>query len=41
VGITGGYFYKCRRATPTREAQNDDDARRLWEASARIAGIAA
>jgi NAD(P)-dependent dehydrogenase (short-subunit alcohol dehydrogenase family) len=39
--ITGGYFYKCRQATPTREAQNDDDARRLWEASARIAGIAA
>lgn len=39
--ITGGYFYKCHQATPTREAQNDDDARRLWEASARIAGIAA
>ncbi|HWY16570.1 MAG TPA: SDR family oxidoreductase [Rhizomicrobium sp.] len=39
--ITGGYFYKCRQTTPTREAQNDDDARRLWEASARIAGIAA
>jgi len=39
--ITGGYFYKCRQTTPTREAQNDDDAQRLWEASARIAGIAA
>lgn len=39
--ITGGYFYKCRQATPTPEAQNDDDARRLWDASARIAGIAA
>jgi NAD(P)-dependent dehydrogenase (short-subunit alcohol dehydrogenase family) len=39
--ITGGYFYKCHQATPTREAQNDDDARRLWEASARIADIAA
>jgi retinol dehydrogenase 12 len=39
--ITGGYFYKCRQTTPTREAQNDDDARRLWEASARIADIAA
>ncbi|HWE07528.1 MAG TPA: SDR family oxidoreductase [Rhizomicrobium sp.] len=39
--ITGGYFYKCRQATPTREAQNDDDARRLWDASTRIAGIAA
>jgi NAD(P)-dependent dehydrogenase (short-subunit alcohol dehydrogenase family) len=39
--ITGGYFYKCRQATPTPEAQNDDYARQLWDASARIAGIVA
>jgi NAD(P)-dependent dehydrogenase (short-subunit alcohol dehydrogenase family) len=39
--ITGAYFYKCRPAIPTREAQNDADARRLWEISAGIAGFPA
>ncbi len=41
ASITGAYFYKCRPATPTREAQNDIDARRLWEISAEIAGLPA
>lgn len=39
AGVSGGYFYKCRPATPSRMAQNDDDARRLWEMSSRLAGI--
>ena len=37
--ITGAYFYKSRPATPTREAQNDGDAKRLWDISAGIAGL--
>jgi NAD(P)-dependent dehydrogenase (short-subunit alcohol dehydrogenase family) len=39
--ITGAYFYKSRPATPTREAQNDADAKRLWDISAKIAGLSA
>jgi NAD(P)-dependent dehydrogenase (short-subunit alcohol dehydrogenase family) len=41
ANVTGRYFYKCRPTTPTREAQNDADARRLWDVSAQLAGIAA
>ena len=41
AGITGGYFYKCSLTTPTPEAQKDDSARRLWDASSELAGIAA
>jgi NAD(P)-dependent dehydrogenase (short-subunit alcohol dehydrogenase family) len=37
--VTGGYFVKSKPATPTREAQNDADAKRLWDVSARLAGI--
>jgi len=40
-GVTGGYFVKCKAAEPTREAQNDADAKRLWDVSAQLAGIAA
>jgi NAD(P)-dependent dehydrogenase (short-subunit alcohol dehydrogenase family) len=32
-GVTGEYFYKCRPSTPTKEAQDDESARRLWQAS--------
>jgi NAD(P)-dependent dehydrogenase (short-subunit alcohol dehydrogenase family) len=39
-GITGEYFYECAIATPTQEARNDTDARRLWEISASISGLA-
>lgn len=38
---TGGYFVKCRPAAPTAEARNDSDARRLWEISSELSGIAA
>jgi len=37
--ISGGYFYRCRVATPTRAAQDDAVARRLWEVTARLAGL--
>jgi NAD(P)-dependent dehydrogenase (short-subunit alcohol dehydrogenase family) len=37
--VTGQYFYKCRPATPTAAAQNDQDAKRLWMESARLAGL--
>jgi NAD(P)-dependent dehydrogenase (short-subunit alcohol dehydrogenase family) len=37
--ITGGYFYKCALAQPTREAQDDAAARRLWSETERLAGI--
>ena len=36
--VSGKYFYKCRAVDPTREAQDDASARRLWEESARFAG---
>ena len=35
----GLYYYKCRPATPTKEAQDDDSAQRLWQASEKLAGI--
>jgi NAD(P)-dependent dehydrogenase (short-subunit alcohol dehydrogenase family) len=38
-GKNGGYYVKSKLATPTREAQNDADAKRLWDISAKIAGI--
>lgn len=39
AGVSGQYFYECKPATPTAEARNDDDARRLWEMSGQIAGL--
>ena len=39
--VTGEYFYQCRPATPTKEAQNDADAARLWQVSQDIAGLQA
>jgi NAD(P)-dependent dehydrogenase (short-subunit alcohol dehydrogenase family) len=37
AGVTGEYFKKCARATPTSEAQNDDSARRLWSETEKLA----
>ena len=39
TGQTGLYYYKCRTATPTRQAQDDDAARRLWQESEKLAGV--
>jgi NAD(P)-dependent dehydrogenase (short-subunit alcohol dehydrogenase family) len=34
--ITGEYFYKCRAIAPSKAAQDDEAARRLWEYSERL-----
>lgn len=39
ANANGLYFYKCKPATPTREAQDDESARKLWQESERLAGI--
>lgn len=39
-GKSGGYYYKCKPEQPTEAARDDDAARRLWDASAKIAGFA-
>jgi NAD(P)-dependent dehydrogenase (short-subunit alcohol dehydrogenase family) len=39
AAVTGGYFENCRPTTPSRAAQDDEAARRLWAESARLAGI--
>ena len=38
-GKSGGYYDRCAPKTPSPEAQDDTAARRLWEESARIAGL--
>jgi NAD(P)-dependent dehydrogenase (short-subunit alcohol dehydrogenase family) len=37
--VSGEYFYQCKVAMPTAEAQNDADAERLWQESEKIAGV--
>jgi NAD(P)-dependent dehydrogenase (short-subunit alcohol dehydrogenase family) len=39
-GVTGQYFQDLRPKWPKRFAQNDEDARRLWEVSERLTGLA-
>jgi NAD(P)-dependent dehydrogenase (short-subunit alcohol dehydrogenase family) len=39
ANVTGQYFADCCPATPTRDAQDDASARRLWAESARLAGL--
>jgi NAD(P)-dependent dehydrogenase (short-subunit alcohol dehydrogenase family) len=39
-GRSGGYYHKCKLEQPTAAAQNDKDARSLWDASAKLAGFA-
>jgi len=38
--VSGSYFFGRRRAWQSRAAQDDEAARRLWQESARIAGLA-
>jgi NAD(P)-dependent dehydrogenase (short-subunit alcohol dehydrogenase family) len=40
AGVSGGYFVRRRLTRPSRRAEDDDAARRLWDETARIAGIA-
>ncbi len=37
--VSGGYFVRCRLTRPSRSAQDDDTARRLWDETARISGV--
>jgi NAD(P)-dependent dehydrogenase (short-subunit alcohol dehydrogenase family) len=39
ASVTGKYFHQCKEAIPTAEAQNDADARRLWDVSAELSGL--
>jgi NAD(P)-dependent dehydrogenase (short-subunit alcohol dehydrogenase family) len=39
AAISGDYFYKCRPATPTAGGRDDAAADRLWNESAKLAGI--
>jgi NAD(P)-dependent dehydrogenase (short-subunit alcohol dehydrogenase family) len=39
ANVNGKYFYKCRVATPTPEAQDDEAAKRLWAETEKLAGI--
>ena len=38
-GVSGEYFIKCRIATPSRRARDDDSARRLWQLSEQLCGV--
>jgi retinol dehydrogenase-12 len=40
-GVSGKYFVDRRPRQPKEFAQSDDDARRLWEVSERMCGLAA
>lgn len=40
-GVSGKYFHKSKPATPSKPAQNDADAARLWDVSAKIADVGA
>ena len=39
ANVSGKYFYKSKPETPTKEAQNDADAKRLWDVSAKLSGV--
>ncbi len=39
TAVSGEYFYKCRPATPTDGGRDDAAASRLWNESAKFAGI--
>lgn len=40
VCVTGEYFVRCRARTPSRAALDDAAARRLWQVSEELAGLA-
>ena len=37
--LSGGYFFKCRASAPAPQAEDDNAAKRLWQASAKLASI--
>jgi NAD(P)-dependent dehydrogenase (short-subunit alcohol dehydrogenase family) len=38
--VTGGYFFDCRAKQPSAPAQDPEAAKRLWEVSEQLAGVA-
>jgi len=38
--VSGGYYERCRPRTPSRTARDDGTARRLWNLSERLVGLA-
>jgi NAD(P)-dependent dehydrogenase (short-subunit alcohol dehydrogenase family) len=40
AGVSGAYFANQRVRPPGRHARRDEDARRLWDATARLTGLA-
>jgi len=38
-GVTGGYFVKCRKRASSKPSYDAEVARRLWEASEKLAGV--
>ena len=39
AGVTGKYFDKCKEKQPSKIAQDDAAARRLWQVSAQLCGL--
>jgi NAD(P)-dependent dehydrogenase (short-subunit alcohol dehydrogenase family) len=39
AGISGRYFERCREVSPSREAEDDEAAQRLWVETSRLAAI--
>jgi len=39
--VTGRYFHECKEESPTSDAQNDADARQLWDVSLYMSGLGA
>ena len=40
TGMTGRYFTDCKPVEPSRAAQDEDTAERLWDASVEMTGVA-
>ena len=36
---SGNYYSDCKKKTPSRKAQNEDDQKRLWDMSEEIVGL--
>jgi NAD(P)-dependent dehydrogenase (short-subunit alcohol dehydrogenase family) len=39
ANVSGRYFYRCRPAAPSKEAQDDAAAQRLWRETAKLVSI--
>ena len=39
AAVNGEYFFDSKRSTPSKAAQNDGDARRLWQDSVRLTQV--